>query len=227
MKKIRSFIIFTLIIIISAGCSFNKEYDTDEQIELKGKISTNTIVKDGVTEKVNILNLEDPIIVNDKKINRIELSTDKELKDGATVSITGSIKEIDGQLNLGYILDINFVDDVLSYVNSFSNDYFSMTIPTDLIEKCTVKEIENGFVVYSTSNMDSGGEVFRIYSLSNSQFEDLVTNQNVSIEKIDSDKEKTIIIMYPTTNEYNEENKEDYETIANSINSIKDKVKIK
>ena len=36
----------------------------------------------------------------------------------------------------------------------------------------------------------------------------------------------TIIIIYPTTNEYSEENYEEYETIGNSIESIKNNVRL-
>ena len=74
--------------------------------------------------------------------------------------------------------------------------------------------------------MDNGGEVFRIVSVSNKRFQELQNNSNAYIEKIASNQSNTVIIIYPTTNEYSEENYEEYETIGNSIESIKNNVRL-
>jgi hypothetical protein len=102
-----------------------------------------------------------------------------------------------------------------------------MTIPADLIKISTVEKIEDGFIVYSTANMENGGEVFRIISVSNAEFKKLNNNEKSYIEKITSTKEKTVIIQYPTTIEYSEESFGDYEKIASQINIIKNNVRLK
>lgn len=230
MKKIRR--IFTLIIsiiFITSCANTGNKFEINDEVTLEGKITTSEIIKDGKKEKINLLELEKPIIINNKKVYKIEIDFDKELKETDKVTITGTIKSGSelSVLNLDYIFDATDIDNVLSYVNTFSNKDFSMTIPTSIIKITTVEELENGFIVYSTSNMESGGEVFRVLSVTSKEFKELRDNKEKSIEKITSDNDKTIVIIYPTTTEYDEENQKEYETIGNEIARIKNNIKIK
>ena len=128
---------------------------------------------------------------------------------------------------MDYLFSITDIDNLLSIVNTYSNDTFSITIQKDLIKISTVTKIENGFFIYSSNNMNNGGEVFRIIAVTNKEFQDLRKNNNITIEKVVSNKENTIIIIYPTTDEYSEEYQDDYEKIVNSVEEIKQNVKLK
>ena len=162
------------------------------------------------------------------KTSNINIRVDKELKENSEVSITGKITT-DGKKYLSeeYIFNMEDIKDPTTYVNTFTHPDFSMTIPASIIKKCTIKEIENGFIVYSTANLNSGGEVFRVISITNQEFKKLSKDNNVNMEKVDSNKTNTIIIQYPLTNEYSEEFKDDYEEICDAINTIKENIRIK
>lgn len=228
MKKIKKLAMLFISILLLTGCGNNK-YKVEEEVTLNGTIKNKQVIVDGQIKEISVLELEEPITIGDKKFHQIELISDKKLKDQSEVSIKGVIK--DGNkasvLDLDYLFDVNDIDNVLSYVNTFSNEYFSLTIPSSLMKLCTVTEIDNGFIVYSTNNMDVGGEVFRVLSVTSKEFRELQNDDSVLIEKISSDKEKTIIIEYPKTTEYKDEYADEYESIVNQINTIKNNIKIK
>ena len=228
MKKIKKLAMLFISILLLTGCG-NSKYKVEEEVTLNGTIKNKQVIVDGQIKEISVLELEEPITIGDKKFHQIELISDKKLKDQSEVSIKGVIK--DGNkasvLDLDYLFDVNDIDNVLSYVNTFSNEYFSLTIPSSLMKLCTVTEIDNGFIVYSTNNMDVGGEVFRVLSVTSKEFRELQNDDSVLIEKISSDKEKTIIIEYPKTTEYKDEYADEYESIVNQINTIKNNIKIK
>ena len=230
MKKLNKIATLLISIIFISACTNNSnKYKVDEEVTLNGTIKNKQVIVDGETKEVSILELEKPITIGDKTFHQIELDSDKKLKDSSDVSIQGVIKD-GGKasiLDLDYLFDVNDINNVMSYVNTFSNSDFSMTIPSSLIKICTIEEIENGFIVYSTSNMDVGGEVFRVISVSTKEFKELQNNESILTEKISSDKEKAIIIQYPITTEYKEEFAEEYETIGNEMRTIKNNIKIK
>lgn len=228
MKKLKRLIIILFILFAVCNCAKKENYVTDKEVTLKGKITTSQIIKDNETFNINILELDEPIIIDGEEIKKIEISHDKELKDNTEVSIIGKITT-DGKKYLSeeYIFDVKDITDPTSYVNTFSNSKLSITIPSALIKKCTIKEIENGFVVYSTSNLENGGEVFRVISLTNQEFKKLSKDNNINMEKVDSDKNNTVIIQYPLTNEYSEDFKDEYEEICDAINTIKDNIRLK
>ena len=226
MKKI-VYLLFILFMITSCAKKDNV-YHINDEIDLSGTVSTSEVIKDGETHKINILNLDTPIIIDNVSIHKIELSYDKELKENSEVSIKGIIENgEDSLLNLDYLFSITDIDNLLSIVNTYSNDTFSITIPKDLIKISTVTKIENGFIIYSSNNINNGGEVFRILAVTNKEFQDFRKNNNLTIEKVVSNKENTIIIIYPTTDEYSEEYQDDYEKIVNSVEEIKQNVKLK
>lgn len=230
MKKFKKLAtLFTLVIFLSACTNNSNKFKVDEEVTLNGTIKNKQVIIDGETKEVSVLELEKPITIGDKMFYQIELDSDKKLKDNTDVSIKGVIKDGDkaSVLDLEYLFDVNDIDNVMSYVNTFSTDDFSMTIPSSLIKIITIEETENGLIVYSTSNMDVGGEVFRVLSVTTKEFKTLQNNDNILTEKISSDKEKTIIIQYPITTEYKEEYAEEYEMIGNEIRTIKNNIKIK
>lgn len=227
MKKFKRIITLLAMTLLLTNCGKEK-LELNQEIELTGTVSIKEVTENDETKKVSILNLDEPVIIDGNTIHKIELDYDKDLKNNSELTIKGVLKSNDdSNLDLDYSFVVEDISDILSYVNTFSNDEFSMTIPAELIKISTIEKIDNGFIVYSTANMKNGGEVFRIISVTNEEFKTMNKNENNYIEKITSSKERTVIIKYPTTEEYSEENFADYEKIANQINIIKNNVRLK
>ena len=215
MKKTKKFTILILVILFLCACNKKEEYKINEDILLTGTIQVKEIIKEGKKAKVTYLELEKAITINDKTISKIELNTEQELKNDTKATIKGKIEDSGNLsvLDLDYIFSVTDIDNVLSYVNS-------------LIKICTVREIENGFIIYSKSNLEVGGEIMTIKAVTSSDFKEL-QNTNIQMEKVKSDSKKTIVIIYPTSNEYKEEFKAEYEHIGDQINTIKNTITIK
>lgn len=227
MKRLKRILSLVAISLLLTNCGKEK-LELNKQVTLTGTVTVKEIKKDDTTTKVSILNLDEPVIIDGDTIHKIELDSDKEIKNNSEITITGTLKSnSDSAIDLDYSFEVLDVDDILSYINTFTNEDFSMTIPAEIIKLCTVKQIDNGFVVYSTSNLEMGGEVFRIVSVTNEEFKVLNKNENKYIEKITSTKEKTIIIQYPNENVEEYKNFKDYETIVKKITTIKDNVRLK
>lgn len=227
MKKLKRITTLLLISLFLTNCG-KEELELNQEVTLSGTVTIKEVTEDNETTKVSILNLDEPVIIDGTTIHKIELDYDKDLKPNSELTITGTLKQnSDSSVGLDFSFDVFDIDDILSYINTFSNEEFSMTIPPELIKISTIKEIENGFIVYSTSNLEQGGEVFRIISITNDEFKVLNKNETKYIEKIKSTTEKTVIIQYPNTIEYTDENFEEYETIAKEINTIKRNVRLK
>lgn len=227
MKKFKRIITLLAMTLLLTNCGKEK-LELNQEIELTGTVSIKEVTENNETKTVSILNLDEPVIIDGNTIHKIELDYDKDLKNNSELTIKGVLKSNDdSNLDLDYSFVVEDISDILSYVNTFSNDEFSMTIPAELIKISTIEKIDNGFIVYSTSNMKNGGEVFRIVSVTNEEFKTMNKNENNYIEKITSSKERTVIIKYPTTEEYSEENFADYEKIASQINIIKNNVRLK
>ena len=126
-----------------------------------------------------------------------------------------------------YSIIVEDVDDVSSLTNTYHHSDFSMTIPTSIIKLCSIEKTEKGFIVYSRSNKEYGGEVFTVEALTKSEFNEIRKDNTKYIEKITSNNEKTIVMEFPTTTEYGDEFAEEYETIGNSITQIKNNIKQK
>lgn len=227
MKKLKKLIIFICLIAILTGCQKNK-FKLNEEVILTGKITNSEIKKDDETYKVSILNLDEPIIIDGTKIKKIELEYDQALKDNSEITIKGIIKNnSDSNVDLEYSFSVLDVDDILSYINNFNNDNFSMTIPTNIIKTCYIDRIDNGFIIYSSKEKNIENEVFRIISLSNEEYNKIKDENNRSIEKVKSNKEKTVIILYNNKMEISDENLQNFDSIIKSIDNIKNTVKIK
>lgn len=226
MKKLKRITTLLVMALLLTNCGKEK-LEVNQEVELTGIVTTKEVVENDKIKKISVLNLEEPIVIDGKTIHKIELDYDKALKNNSELTIKGTLKNNEDSSELDYSFAVDDIDDILSYINTFSNDEFSMTIPAELIKISTIKKIDNGFIVYSTSNMETGGEVFRIISVTNAEFKTLNKNENSYIEKITSTNEKTVIIKYPTTIEYSDENFEDYEKIASQINIVKNNVRLK
>lgn len=227
MKKLKKIIVFASIFMFLTGCQNNK-FKINEEVTLTGKITNSEIIKDNEKRKVSILNLDEPIIINGTKIKKIELDSEQDLKDNSEITIKGIIKDNNGsEADLAYSFSVLEVDDLLSYINNFSNDDFSMTIPTNIIKTCYISRIDNGFIIYSSKEKTVENEVFRIISLSNEDYNEIKDENNRSIEKVKSNKEKTIIILYNNEMEISDENMQNFDNIIKGIDNIKNTVKIK
>lgn len=226
MKQTKVILLLWIGILILTACS-TKEYKINQQISLKGNITTQEITKDNQTYKINILNLETPIIIDGTKINKIAIDYDKSLKEDINVTIDGTIiLNKQENLDLEYAITVNDIDNILSYINTFSNEDFSMTIPVDIIKICDIREIENGFAIYKKDKNNNEVELFRIITISNEEFNTLREKEEKSIEKITSNREKTSIILY-SSDEYVADDYTDYETALRSVDRIKETVVLK
>lgn len=212
--------------IILTGCLAN-ELELNKKVDLKGIIETNEITKDNQTYKVSILHLEEPIIIEGNKINQIAIDYNKLLQNDIETTISGEIITNENpNLDLQYSIKVNNIDNILSYINTFTNKDFSVTIPLDIIKICNISNIENGFTISLADQNDDLIELFRIISVSNNEFKEIRENESLKIEKITSNKEKTIILLY-SKEDYKNSSYENYNQIISNINKIKDTVVIK
>ena len=227
MKKIKTTIAFIIMAFLITSCTTGEKVKLNETTTLKGTISTSEITKDNETKKINILTLDEPIIIDGTSVNKIEIDYDKDLKDNTETSITGTIKSNnDGDSSVKYSLEVNDIENAFSYINTFSNNKFSVTIPAELMKIVTVKKVDDTIIIYSSNNIEAGGEACRFTALDNASFRKL-TKEKSSYEKVKSNKDLTIIVEYPTDNEYTEKYFNEYEQIMNSLGAIKNSVRIK
>ena len=210
MKK---YIIVLLILLLLTGCK-KETYSTNETAKLEGTIS--------YEETKTYLTLDKPIIIDNKEVNKIEIEYDKDLKENTKTTIEGTIKENNGS----YSIEVDDIDNLLSYINKYSNDIFTFTIPTDIVKITTVEQTETGFIIYSTNNMNNGGKVLEIKYLTNTEYKKL-NNKKQVIDRITSNEKYTIIAIFPTTTEYSKEYAKDYETISDHIKTIEKSIKLK
>lgn len=224
MQKYRKIIILIVLTFLLAGCGQEK-YKINEKITLRGTVSTTEITKDDETEKIKVLNLDKPIIVDGTKINKIELDYDRNLKDDYNVTIVGTIKENGkSSYDLSYAFEVIDIDDVLSFVNTFGNDDFTFAIPSDLIKKVIIKEIDRGFTVSSSDNPSY--EIFRIVAVTKEEFNKLKNDKSGNIQKVNSNYKKVVIIQFNSDDDDNQ-NYEITSEIVDNINKIKSTIQLK
>lgn len=222
MKQYKKIIIIAFIFFLITSCTKKeKQYELGENVSLTGTVKNKTIE----SETKQVIELEEPIVINNELVKEITINFDKELKDSSEITINGKLNQ--NNKNNEYSLSVDEIDDILSYVNKFSNDYFSVTIPTSIIKDVTIKEIENGFSIYSTKNMNAGGEILKIVYMNRNDFKNLQKNNDINYIRIDSNKEITVIAVYPTTTSYDEKYKEEYEELSEQTTSIIKNVKLK
>jgi hypothetical protein len=215
MKRLLTILAFLLLL---TGCGKDR-YKTADEASLTGTI----VLKEIDSRETSFLKLDEPVIIDNKEVTEVEIYYNKELKDSSKVTINGKIEKN----NNDYTIIVNDVDNILSYVNKYSNDVFSFTIPTDIIKVCNVEKIDNGFIIYSSSNKEAGREVMRLIYVSHSEYAKLRDSDNYDVQKIKSNKKYTIALISPTTTQYKEEFLDEYEQINNHSNEIKESVTLK
>ncbi|HAB67095.1 MAG TPA: hypothetical protein DCE23_06985 [Firmicutes bacterium] len=219
MQKYKKIILLILITLIITNCG-NKNYKLNEEITLKGRISTTEITKDNETKKVKVLNLDEPIIIDGTKINKIEIDYDKGIKDDYDITIMGKITENNGSNgDLSYSFKVSDIDNILSFINTFGNDDFTFAIPSELMKKINVKEIDKGFTIYSSEN----SEILSIKAVSKAEFNKINTG---NIEKVTSNRNKVVIIEFSSTDKEND-NYETASEVLNELPKIKSTVQLK
>lgn len=227
MKKLKKIITLLAISMLLTNCG-KEELKVNQEVTLTGTVTTREITKDNETKKVSILNLDEPIIIDGTSINKIELDYDKGLKENEEITIKGTITSNgDSSIDLDYAFSVSDIDDILSYINTFSNEEFSMTIPPEIIKISTIDRIEKGFIISGTDKENNKFEVFRVICVTNSEFKELNKNESSYIEKAISNKEKTVIIKFPNDDITSEDNIETVEKIIDELETIKKNVRLK
>ncbi len=227
MKKFKKLVAFVIFSMVLTGCGTNK-LKINEEVTLKGKITNSEITMDNEIHKVSILNLDEPIVIEGTKIHKIEIDYDKDLKENSEITITGKIQNnTDSNIDLAYSFSVSDVEDILSYINTYSNEDFSMIIPTSIIKTCSIERIDNGFIIYSSGEKTKNNEVFRIISLTNEEYKEIKDENDRSIDKVKSNKDKTVIIKYNNDMEISDKNMDNFDKVIKSIDNIKNTVKLK
>ena len=149
-----------------------------------------------ITKMISVLTLDEPVVIDGDLVRKIELEYDKDLKTDTDITITGVIKD-NGDSTYNYLFSANDIDDILSYVNTFNNGTFSMTIPTNIIKEVTVTKIENGYSI----KLDNNGkkvEIFQVITVTKSEYELLKDDENIELEVAHSKGDQKAIIVYST-----------------------------
>ena len=141
-----------LMTLILTNCGKEK-LSLNEEVTLKGRITHQEVTENNVIKMISVLTLDEPIVIDGDLVRKIELDYDKDLKTDTDITITGVIKN-NGDSTYNYLFSAKDINDILSYVNTFNNGTFSMTIPTSIIKDVIVNKIENGYAVY----LDNDGE---------------------------------------------------------------------
>lgn len=193
MKKIKRIITLILLTLILTNCGKEK-MSLNEEVTLKGRISHQEVIENNSTKKISVLTLDEPIVIDGDLVRKIELEYDKDLKTDTDITITGVIKD-NGNSTYNYLFSANGIDDILSFVNTFNNGTFSMTIPTTIIKDVIVNKIEGGYAVY----LDNNGkklEIFQVIAVSKTEYETLKNEDELEYEVVHSKGDKKVIIIY-------------------------------
>lgn len=195
MKKFKRIITLILMTLILTNCGKEK-LSLNEEVTLKGKITHQEVTENNITKMISVLTLDEPVVIDGDLVRKIELEYDKDLKTDTDITITGVIKD-NGDSTYNYLFSANDIDDILSYVNTFNNGTFSMTIPTNIIKEVTVTKIENGYSI----KLDNNGkkvEIFQVITVTKSEYELLKDDENIELEVAHSKGEQKAIIVYST-----------------------------
>lgn len=195
MKKIKRIITLILMTLILTNCGKEK-LSLNEEVTLKGKITHQEVTENNITKMISVLTLDEPVVIDGDLVRKIELEYDKDLKTDTDITITGVIKD-NGDSTYNYLFSANDIDDILSYVNTFNNGTFSMTIPTNIIKEVTVTKIENGYSI----KLDNNGkkvEIFQVITVTKSEYELLKNDENIELEVAHSKGDQKAIIVYST-----------------------------
>jgi hypothetical protein len=219
MKRVKVLVVLTFIFVILVGCGKAEKYEVDKATTLRGKIVINTIKKDDKTEQVSILELEKAITIDGVITDKIEIDYDKDLKNNTETTVSGTIKKNAGKTDLKYSISIDSIDNILSYINTFSNDIFSISIPAKLMKSVSVRPINDGFIIVTSNNR----EAFRVLALDNEEYKNL-SKDDISYDVVKSNKKYTIVFMFAISDD--EVTKEEQELFT-ELNNIKRSITLK
>lgn len=223
MKKFKRIITLILITMIITNCGKEK-LSLNEEVTLKGKITHQEVTENNSTKKISIFTLDEPIIIDGDLVRKIELDYDKDLKTDTDITITGVIKDNSGS-TYNYLFSAKNIDDILSYINTFHNEMFSMTIPTNIIKDVIVSKIEKGYAVYLDDNGNKI-EIFQVITVTKSEYEDLKKNDDLELEIAHSKGDKKAIIAY-SKEKVPEELLDKLEKINKEMPTIKGNIRLK
>lgn len=221
MKRLKILTFLLLIALLLVGCDKVEKYEIDKTTTLKGTIVINTIKDGDETKNVSILELEKAISINGVITDKIEIEYDKSLKNNSETTITGILKDNSGSTDLKYAIQVDSVDNILSYINNFSNDIFSLAIPPKLMKIVTVKEMNDGFIIYS----ENSEEAFKIIAVTPDDYKELTKN-DLHMEVARNNKNYYVVIIYPNDDDSKEPSKAEQE-LYKEIDNIKGSIKIK
>ncbi len=223
MKKIKRILTLILMTLILTNCGKEK-LSLNEEVTLRGKVTHQEVTENNYTKKISVLTLDKPVVIDGNLVRKIELEYDKELKTDQDITITGTIKD-NGDSTYNYLFSANDIDDILSFVNTFNNGTFSMTIPTSIIKDVIVKKVENGYTV----SMDNNGqpiEIFKAVAVTSSEYEELKKDEDNDIEVADTKGDKKVIIIY-SSEEVPDKLLDTLEAINKTIPTIKGNIRLK
>ena len=223
MKKLKRIITLILLTLILTNCGKEK-LSLNEEVTLKGRITHQEVTENNTIKMISVLTLDEPIIIDGDLVRKIELEYDKDLKTDQDITITGTIKD-NGDSTYNYLFSANDIDDILSFVNTFNNGTFSMTIPTNIIKDVSVEKIDNGYTV-SIENENKKVEIFKVISVTKTEYESIKSDDSFDYEVADSKGDKKVLIIY-SEEEVPEDLLDTLESINKAIPTIKGNIRIK
>ena len=223
MKKFKRIITLIIMTLILTNCGKEK-LSLNEEVTLKGRITHQEVTENNSTKKISVLTLDEPIVIDGDLVRKIELDYDKDLKTDTDITITGVIKN-NGDSTYNYLFSANDIDDILSFVNTFNNGTFSMTIPTNIIKDVIVNKIEEGYAVY----LDNDGEkveIFQVIAVSQLEYEELKNDDEIELEVAHSKGDKKVLIVY-STEEVPDKLLDTLEDVNKQMPTIKGNIRLK
>lgn len=221
MKKFRRIITLLIMTLLLTNCGKEK-LSINEEVTLTGRITHQEIMDNDAIKKISVLTLEEPVVIDGNLVRKIELEYDKDLKTDTDITITGTIKN-NGGSTYNYLFSANSINDILSYVNTFSNDDFSITIPVELMKELFVEEIDNGYKV-SIEYKNKKYEIFKAISVTKAEYNDIKNDSSIVLAK--SNENKKIIIVY-SEDEVPEAKIDVAEDVYKSMSKITGNIRIK
>lgn len=222
MKKLKRIITLILMTLILTNCGKEK-LSLNEEVTLKGRITHQEVTENNSIKMISVLTLDEPVVIDGDLVRKIELEYDKDLKTDTDITITGTIKN-NGDSTYNYLFSANDIDDILSYVNTFSNEDFRMTIPTSIIKDVVVKKIDKGYSV-SIENDKDKVELFQAISVTKSEYE-ILKNEGTELEIADTKGDKKVVIIY-SSEDVPDDLLDTLEDVNKQIPTIKGNIRLK
>lgn len=103
--KIR-YIVILILLFILVGCN-NK---LNKEVTLTGEIITREIMIDREKQKISILSLDSPLVINGTSVNSVKLNNNEEIEDNTRITVKGILEENeDTSLDILYEVDVKSV----------------------------------------------------------------------------------------------------------------------